>query len=116
MGATKKHFYQEEQLTFSSLFKALGHPARITIVQMLSNQRNLNCTDLQKEIKLSLPSISRHCQVLHRCGIIGYEVIDSNCFYHLDNHLLDRITDYIDTINIERPSITGQVYYPTVRH
>lgn len=112
MGITKKYFYQEDQLQFSDLCKALGHPARISIVQMLSKNEHLNCSDLKTKIELSLSTISRHCHILHRYGIIGYEVIGNNCYYRLDNKALDRITDYVDSINIETPSITGEVYYP----
>ncbi len=112
MGSTKKHFYPENQLIFSDLCKALGHPARISIVEMLSKNEHLNCADLKLKIELSPSSISRHCHVLHRYGIIGYEVVGNNCFYRLDNRVLDQISDYVDSINIENPSMTGKVYYP----
>jgi ArsR family transcriptional regulator len=112
MGATKKHFYPENLLNISNLCKALGHPARLTIVEMLSQNEHLNCTDFQSRIKLSQSNISDHCSILHQTGIIGYEVIGNNCFYRLDNRVLDQITDFVDTINTETPSITGNVYYP----
>ena len=112
MGSTKKHFYPKDHLIFSDLCKALGHPARVSIVKMLSKNEHLNCTDFQSEIELSQSSISGHCHVLHRYGIIGYEVIGNNCFYRLDNNVLNLITDYVDSINIEYSSITEKVYYP----
>ncbi|MDG1332148.1 MAG: metalloregulator ArsR/SmtB family transcription factor [Crocinitomicaceae bacterium] len=115
MGATKKHFYPESQLLFSNLCKALGHPARVSIVEMLSKNEHLNCSDLFERIELSQSTISRHCQILHQQGIIGYEVIGNNCFYRLDNRVLDKLTDFVDIINIEIPSITGNVYYPENR-
>ncbi|MFK7785026.1 MAG: ArsR/SmtB family transcription factor [Crocinitomicaceae bacterium] len=112
MGTTKKYFYQEEQLRFSDLCKALGHPARISIIQMLSKGRTLNCSDFQSEIQLSLPTISRHCKILFQSGVIGYEVLGNNCFYRLDNRVLDQIIEFFDSINTDSPSLTGQVYYP----
>lgn len=115
MGATKKHFYSDNQLQFSNLCKALGHPARVSIVEMLSQNECMNCKDLQSKIELSQSSISDHCNILHRYGIIGYEVIGNNCFYRLDNSVLDQLTDFVDTVNIEVPSLTGNVYYPASR-
>jgi predicted transcriptional regulator len=112
MGSTKKHFYPESQLVLSDLCKALGHPARVSIVEMLSKNEHLNCSDLKLKIELSQSSISSHCNILHRYGIIGYEVIGNNCFYRLDSRVLDRITDFIDAVNTETPSISGKVYYP----
>lgn len=115
MGTTKKHFYSEDQLLFSNLCKALGHPARISIVEILSKNEHANCTDFQSEIELSQSSISDHCQILHRYGIIGYEVIGNNCFYRLDNRILDKIVAFVDSVNTEVPSLTGKVYYPEKR-
>jgi predicted transcriptional regulator len=112
MGATKKYFYNENQLLISSLCKALGHPARVTIIELLSQNEHMNCMDLQSKIKLSQSSISDHCQTLHHCGIIGYEVLGNNCFYHLNNTILNDVVDFVNTINIEPTSITGNVYYP----
>lgn len=112
MGTTKKHFYLENTLKFSDQCKALGHPARISIIELLTKNDTLNCGDLMTNINLSQSTISRHCQVLHNCGLIGYEVVGSNCFYRLDNRALDQISDYLKEINTEVPSITGKVYYP----
>ena len=53
MGITKKYFYSDDQIMAARLFKALGHPARITIVEILLSQKDVNCSDLQKTIKLS---------------------------------------------------------------
>ncbi len=111
MGATKKFYYPKRQLFLSNLCKALGHPARVSIVEMLSKNIHLNCADLNNSLKLSQATISRHCQILHQSGIIGYEVVGNNCFYHLDNQVLNQIVDFLDTINIETLSITGDVYY-----
>lgn len=112
MGTTKKHFYQEDKLYFSDLCKALGHPARLSIVELLSKNDHLNCQQLRKKIDLSQSSISQHCQILYKHGLVGFEVIGSNCYYRLDNEVLTKITNYVDVINQEVPSITGKVYYP----
>lgn len=112
MGTTKKHGYAENQLIMSDLCKALGHPARISIIEMLSENKFSTSMNFQKQLQLSQPTISHHCQILHRYGIIGYEVIGNICFYRLDNRVLDRISDYLDVINVEVPSVTGKVYYP----
>ncbi|PIE87438.1 MAG: hypothetical protein CSA03_00395 [Bacteroidetes bacterium] len=112
MGSTKKYFYTQKQLELSDMCKALGHPARISIVKILSENRQLNCDGIYSQLKLSKSTISRHCKVLHETGIIGYEVIGNNCIYHLNNNVLDRINEFIDNINICPMPLTNQVYYP----
>lgn len=115
MGSTKKYFYTQKHLQLSDLCKALGHPARISIIKILSENRQLNCEAIYSKLKLSKSTISRHCKVLHENGVIGYEVVGNNCFYHIDNSRLDAITEFIDTINITPTPLTNQVYYPANR-
>jgi hypothetical protein len=47
MGATKMHLYKDHQIDMAKLCKALGHPARIAVVEKLFEEDNLNCTDLR---------------------------------------------------------------------
>jgi ArsR family transcriptional regulator, arsenate/arsenite/antimonite-responsive transcriptional repressor len=112
MGATKKYFYNESQLQFSDVCRALGHPARITIIEHLSHNNHLNCKDLCKIIKLSQSNVSRHCQILHECGIIGFELQANNCFFRLNPSRIDGLTAYIDSFNKIPITLTDQVYYP----
>ena len=80
MGATKMHFYTEHQIEMAKLCKALGHPARIAIVEKLIDDDNLNCTDLRYFIPLAQATISRHLKELFNSSIIGYKVLGNNSF------------------------------------
>lgn len=111
MGISKKHCYPKNQIQLSDLCRALGHPARISIVEILSEVPSLNCKDLGSRIKLSQSSISRHCQVLHKEGIIGYEVVGSHCFYKLDNDILDKVIDRLNDLNKDLPSYSENIYF-----
>jgi len=115
MGSTKKYFYQEENIGLSNLCKALGHPARISIVELLSKNQDLNCTDFKNSINLAQSTISHHLNILHQNGIIGYEVINSNSYYRLHHPVLDQINEFLEKVNVEQTSITNQVYYPANR-
>ncbi len=53
----------------SAIFKALGHPTRLTMVYALS-EGDLCVCDLQKLIGDSLPTVSRHLSVLKQAGIV----------------------------------------------
>jgi len=46
MGATKKYFYSPDQLKLADLYKALGQPARVSLVQQMLKQPHSNCKDL----------------------------------------------------------------------
>ena len=98
MGATKKHFYTHEQIEMATIFKALGHPARITIVELLLKNENLCCKDISEYIPLAQSTISRHLNVLYETGILGYEVIGNHCFYRVNPLVLEEVVQYANEL------------------
>ncbi len=70
MGLTKSEIFTEEQNKLASLFKVLGHPARIAILQHIINQKACICNDLVDELGLAQATISQHLKELKNIGII----------------------------------------------
>lgn len=84
MGLTKHDSYTPEQNRVASLFKALGHPARIAILQKLIATDCCICRDFTDEIDLSQPTISRHLQELKSAGIIAGTIEGTRVSYCID--------------------------------
>ena len=53
MGATKSNQFTTEQNKLADLFKALAHPARIAILQVLIKKQSCICGDIVDELPLS---------------------------------------------------------------
>ena len=53
MGTTKTDIYTDDHNRLASLFKALGHPARIAILQYIISQKACICNDLVEELGLT---------------------------------------------------------------
>lgn len=70
MGLTKAENYTQAQNDLAAIYKALGHPARIAIIQQLLEANCCICGDFAKEIELAQPTISKHLQELKAIGII----------------------------------------------
>lgn len=70
MGLTKTEIFTDEQNRLSALFKVLGHPARIAILQHIINQKACICNDLVEELGLAQATISQHLKELKNTGII----------------------------------------------
>lgn len=70
MGLTKTENFTAEQNHLASIAKALGHPARIAIIQQLLKVDSCICGDLVDEIALAQPTISKHLKELKSVGII----------------------------------------------
>lgn len=105
MGASKKEFYTEEQIQMANMFKALGHPARIAIVEKLLENDNLNCSDLQTLIPLAKSTISYHLKELFEQGILGYVVQGRGAYYQPMPIPFKLICQYLSYIHkcINRP-------------
>jgi DNA-binding transcriptional ArsR family regulator len=52
------------------MLKALGHPARIAILQSIIRANSCICGDLVEELGLAQPTISQHLKELKNAGII----------------------------------------------
>jgi len=84
MGLTKTENFTKEQNELASIAKALGHPARIAIIQHLLKINACICNDLVDVIPLAQPTISRHLKELKAAGIIKGTVEGTSMNYCID--------------------------------
>lgn len=70
MGLTKTEIFTAEQNKLATMLKALGHPARIAILQAIIRAEACICGDLVEELGLAQPTISQHLKELKNAGII----------------------------------------------
>jgi len=89
MGASKSDQFTEEQNDISMLFKALGHPARIAIIQHLMNTKSCICNDLVGILPLSQATISQHLRELKDAGIIKGTIDGTSVCYCLNSNVFD---------------------------
>lgn len=98
MGITKAELFTEKQNTISSLIKALGHPARIAILEHLLKVESCICGDLVEELPLSQPTVSQHLKELKNAGLIKGTIEGTSVCYCIDEKSVGRIRDYFQTI------------------
>lgn len=101
MGVTKTEVYSPEQLRLAAFCKALGHPARIAIVQRLLREDCCICKDFSEDIELSQPTISRHLEQLHAAGIIAGTVKGTTRSFCLNPTVLSQVTLLIHALTGE---------------
>ena len=64
------------------VFKALGHPGRLLIVDELSRGERCVC-ELADMVGSEMPSVSRHLSILRSAGIVDDEKRGTQVFYRL---------------------------------
>ena len=84
MGVTKSQIFNEKQNELAQIFKILGHPARIAILQYISNQESYICNDLVEEIGLAQATISQHLKELKSLGLLKGEIEGKKLCYCID--------------------------------
>jgi len=70
MGTSKSELFSAQQNRIANMAKAIGHPARIAILEHLIKKGTCVCGDLVEELPLSQSTISQHLKALKEAGII----------------------------------------------
>lgn len=79
----------------ASIAKALGHPARIRIVQLLADRQSCIGGDIVAEIGLAQSTVSEHLRILKDAGIITSEIQRPRICYSLDPSILGVLADWL---------------------
>ncbi len=93
MGTTKTTQFTANQNRKAELYKALGHPARIAIIEFLINQDSCVCGDIVDELPLSQSTISQHLKELKKAGIIKGDIEGVKTCYCIDDKVWSELDD-----------------------
>ena len=104
MAYTKSELFSPELQNCSTLFKALGHPARLAILKYLAETKTCITGDLAEVIPLGRTTVNQHLKELKDAGLIkGTTEGVKTCYcLNMGNILkLKRMTEkFINDINI----------------
>jgi len=107
MTNNKADEFSEEQQRFAAIAKVFSHPARIAIVQLLAQKKEIKTSDISEFLPLSRTTVSQHLKELKNAGIIKGTIDGLKIHYCLDmqklvdiklifNNLLDNsISDFM---------------------
>lgn len=84
MGLTKTEKFTAHQNELATLSKALGHPARIAILEYLLKANSCICGDIVGELGLAQATVSQHLKELKNVGIIKGNIEGTSTCYCID--------------------------------
>ena len=70
----KEKQYTTEQEQIARFAKAMGHPARIAILQFLAKQKTCYFGDIHEELPIAQATVSQHLKELKDAGLIQGEI------------------------------------------
>ncbi len=63
--------------------RAMGHPARVAIVQILMREEELCCREIVGRLPLAQATVSQHLRVLEEAGLVERREVGVRCEYRL---------------------------------
>jgi DNA-binding transcriptional ArsR family regulator len=94
MGITKTEPFDSDLVKRANILKALGHPARLAIIQHLLEQETCICGDLVIKLPLAQATISQHLRELKQVGIIQGTVSGTSVCYCLNREVFKELREF----------------------
>lgn len=99
MGVTKTKHFTEEQNEIAVIAKALGHPARIAIIEYLISVDTCICGDIVNELPLAQATVSQHLKELKNAGLIQGNIEGNAICYCVNKETIEKFNYFIQLIS-----------------
>jgi ArsR family transcriptional regulator len=78
--------------------KALSHPARLTILQVLARRGTCICGELVEVLPLSQATVSQHLKVLKQAGLVTGEIDGPRSCYCIDRDAMRLLRGQLEEV------------------
>lgn len=76
--------------------KAISHPARLAILEVLAERKTCICGEIVDELPLAQATVSRHLKVLKEAGLIQGTIEGPSVCYCLDTDKVEALGDRLE--------------------
>ena len=90
----------DENAAIAAVAKALSHPARIAILQLLARRDTCVGCDIVEEIGLAQSTTSEHLRILKAAGIIVGEIERPRVCYSLNVAALQPLRQFLGALRV----------------
>jgi DNA-binding transcriptional ArsR family regulator len=97
MGITKAEEFTVKDNKIAKYAKALAHPARVAILQLLVKKQSCICGDIVEELPLSQSTVSQHLKELKEAGLIKGDIEGAKVCYCIDEKEWSAAKTYLGT-------------------
>ncbi len=91
----KENSYTMEQLEVSQVAKAISHPARLAIIEILLNNKS-TCNDLVKQLPLAQSTVSQHLKELKKVNIVSSLEQPPKTIYTIDEKKYGKVKQLLN--------------------
>jgi len=98
MAQSKAELFNENETLLADIAKALSHPARIKILQILTDMNVCMCGDIVELLPLSQSTVSQHLKELKRVGLIQGEIEGQKVCYCVNNKMIEKAKNAFNSL------------------
>lgn len=98
MGLVKTEGFTTKDIKTANYAKALAHPARLAILQLLLKKQTCVCGDIVDELPLSQSTVSQHLKELKNIGLIKGTIDGVKVCYCIDEKEWEFAGNYLSSI------------------
>lgn len=79
----------------ANMLRAIAHPLRISIINLLDNGNRLSVSEIHEVLKIEQSTASHHLGILRDKGVLIAKREGKNTYYSLKHNLMSQIVDCI---------------------
>ena len=95
MTQTKPTSFTDDQQALARWAKALGHPARIAILEILARRGGCICGELVDELPLAQATVSQHLKALKESGLIEGTIDGPRSCYSISGTVFSQMKQFL---------------------
>lgn len=101
METTQNFLVEKNTNRAAEIAKALGHPARITILKILAQRTSCFCGDITELLPFAQSTVSQHLKALKSAGLITGEVEGVRTCYCLNTDGINELQTVLSELSTE---------------
>jgi ArsR family transcriptional regulator len=101
VAESKKNAFPVHTIRLADLARALAHPARIAILEVLADRASCMCGEIVDELPLAQATVSQHLKALKEAGLVEGMIDGPRVCYCLNQTTLAELGSDVATL-VER--------------
>lgn len=94
----KTRDFPAELVHLADLARALAHPGRLRILEILAREKTCICGEIVDQLPFSQSTVSQHLKELKQVGLITGEISGPRTCYCLDPAAVERARDHFNNL------------------
>lgn len=96
MPVSSEQSFPNEHQSLAHRLRALGHPARLAIVELLAEREECVCGEIVDDLPLAQSTVSQHLKALKEAGLVQGTVDGRRTCYCVDHEALSALESDLD--------------------